>query len=299
MSKTVAEIRKVLKERHGYTDDQLKQGKKHLRSTLDNLEKESSAIEIAELADFDQAESSGDDGYEALEKISEPDVRIQPSMDSPDWSDYVMSQFKSDELEQGNPTCDGLRRLVEYLVGPISGRSIHVQQAPSRENYGTSTVICTVRVINNIEGHLLYGREISESDAADVNRYNTQEPYHLHPTATAATRAEARALRKILRLKKVIAVEELSGDAVDDYADAWKPNDPVEEEQINLIDIVCQRCNLNVMEYVNSGESAYNSIYEIDRNKAQSMIQHINKIQQEKAERPVGVGDYDSSWRKN
>ena len=50
---------------------------------------------------------------------------------------------------------------------------------------------------------MLFQQIIREEDAADVNKYNTQEPYHMHATATATTRAEARALRKILRLRKV------------------------------------------------------------------------------------------------
>ena len=99
-------------------------------------------------------------------------------------------------------------------------------------------------------------------------------------------------------MKKVIAAEELAGDVVDDFADAWSPSDPVQDEQINLLDIVCQRCDINVMEYVNSGERVYNTIYELDKNKAQTMIQHINKIQQGKADRPHGVGRYESNWRK-
>ena len=222
-----------------------------------------------------------------------------PAMDSADWADYVMSKFEIDELEQGNPTCDGLRRVAELLIGPIVSRRINVVQPPNKENYGTATVTCLVEVLNNIPEHILYGRTISEEDAADVNKFNTQEPYHLHATATAATRAEARALRKILRLKKVIAVEELAGESSEDFIDAWKPSDPVQEEQINLLDIVCQRCDVNVMEYINSGERVYNTVFELDRNKAQSMIQHINKIQQNKAERPVGVGKYISGWRDN
>lgn len=299
MSKTVKEIRTELKDKYGYTDDQLKLGKKELREQLELLEneivceiKEGTLENMLEQFEVEEEQASVD----VSELLEQP---IQPSMDSPEWADYVLSQFRSDEMDQGNPTCDGLRRVTESLIGPITGRDVQIHQAPNKENYGTATVICTVRVLNNIPSHLLFGREISEQDAADVNKYNTQAPFHLHPTATATTRAEARALRKLLRLKKVIAAEELAGDVVDDFADAWSPSDPVQDEQINLLDIVCQRCDINVMEYVNSGERVYNTIYELDKNKAQTMIQHINKIQQGKADRPHGVGRYESNWRKS
>lgn len=282
MAKTIAEIREALKSEHGFTEDELKQTKGILSKKLKELELSSV---------FEAAQELGDDA------LLEPTKTETPSMDSPEWADYVMSKFEPEEMEQGNPTCDGLRRITESLVGPIISRRVNVIQAPNKENLGTATVTCEVSVLNNIEDHILYNVKVVEEDAADVNKFNTPEPFHLHATATATTRAEARALRKILRLKKVIAAEELAGETEEDYLDAWKPNDPVQEEQINLLDIVCQRCDVNVMEYINSGERIYNTIYELDRNKAQSMIQHINKIQQGKAEKPQSVGGYVSEWK--
>ena len=284
MSKTIVEIRETLRDQHGFTEESLKQSKGVLSKKLKELESEDTV--------FNSAEEVGEDVL-----IQPPETEV-PAMDSPDWADYVMSQFESGEMEQGNPTCDGLRRVTESLIGPIMSRKVNVIQAPNKENLGTATVACEVSVLNNIPSHILYNVKIVEEDAADVNKFNTPKPFHLHATATATTRAEARALRKILRLKKVIAAEELAGDAEEeDYVDAWKPSDPVQEEQINLLDIVCQRCNVNVMEYINSGEKIYNTINELDRNKAQSMIQHLNKIQQGKVERPHAVGEYDSQWR--
>ena len=284
MGKTIEEIREILKNKHGFGDEELKQRKGVLSAKLKELESEEALLSTAEEVEEEL------DAYGASEEQA-------PSMDSKGWADYVMSQFEMDELEQGNPTCDGLRRVTEALIGPIVSRKVSVIQAPTKENLGTATVTCAVEVLNNIPSHILYNVTISEEDAADVNKFNTQKPYHLHATATAATRAEARALRKMLRLKKVVAVEELAGEGEEDFIDAWKPSDPVQEEQISLLDIVCQRCDVNVMEYINSGEKIYNSVVDLNRDKAQSMIQHINKIQQGRVERPVGVGPYVADWR--
>lgn len=286
---TITEIRKKLKEDYHLSDKDLKASKSILRAKLELLENENSIFEKAEMED--------DEGVEVEENLTEEEV-IVPSIDSPQWSDYVMSHFQSDEMDNGHPTCDGLRRITELIIGPVVGRKVFVVQAPSRNNYGTSTVVCTVSVLNNIPGHLLYQQIIHEEDAADVNKYNTQEPYHMHATATATTRAEARALRKILRLRKVIAAEELADDKViNDYGDIWKPDDQIDEEQISLLDIVCQRCDINIMEYINSGEKQYSDITEISKNKGSEMIQHLNNIQQGKSEKPVGVGSYDTDWR--
>lgn len=296
MARTVEEIRSVLRDKHGYTQEQLKANKAVLKHELEHLEAEEVIVDMLEGVDLNNAEEEEEASVDLSEVLDGPTI---PTMDSPEWADYVLSQLRNDEMDQGNPTCDGLRRVTEYLIGPIVGRDVRIHQSPNKDNYGTATVVCSVKVLNNIPDHILYGREIQEEDAADVNKYNTQKPFCLHPTATATTRAEARALRKILRLKKVVAAEELAGEVTEDFADAWKPSDPVQDEQINLLDIVCQRCDINVMEYINSGERIYNSIYELDKNKAQAMIQHINKIQQDKVSRPHGVGKYDANWRNS
>ena len=44
---------------------------------------------------------------------------LGPAYGSEEWNDYVMSQFHSGELFDGNPTCAGLRRVVEELLGTI------------------------------------------------------------------------------------------------------------------------------------------------------------------------------------
>ena len=283
MNLTVKQIRNALKDKYGYSDEQLLAGKKELRLQLEKLE--SNNVPENEISDA---------------FIASDREEVVPSMDSTEWAEYVMGHFRLDEMDNGNPTCDGLRRVTETVIGPIVSRQIEVQQSPNSSNSGTATVICTVQVINNIPDHILYQMKITESDAADVNKYNTDSPYYLHPTATAATRAEARALRKMLRLRKVVAAEELAGEPEsEDYVDAWRPSDPVTEEQINLLDVVCQRCDINLMEYINSGESAYATVYALSKNKATSIIQHINKVQQGKVEAPSGVGPYDANWRNN
>ena len=298
MSMTVAELRKKLKEEHGFTDEEVNVKKNILKAKLALAESQSEVFDQAEMEDDIVGENKDEDVE--IQNVTEEEPVVIPNIDSPEWSDYVMTHFQDDEMDNGHPTCDGLRRVTELLIGPIVGRKVNVIQAPSKNNYGTSTVCCTVTVMNNMPNHILYQQIIHEEDAADVNKYNTQEPYHMHATATATTRAEARALRKILRLRTVIAAEELADDGViSDYGDIWKPDDQIDEEQISLLDVVSERCDVNVLDYVNSGEKQYKNIKEVSKTKASEMIQHLNKIQQGKSEQPVGVGTYDANWREN
>jgi hypothetical protein len=42
-----------------------------------------------------------------------------PSYGSQEWHDYIMSKFETKELIDGNPTCAGLRRVAEDVLGSI------------------------------------------------------------------------------------------------------------------------------------------------------------------------------------
>ena len=44
---------------------------------------------------------------------------LMPAYGSEDWNEYVMSKFENGELFDGNPTCAGLRRVAEELLGTI------------------------------------------------------------------------------------------------------------------------------------------------------------------------------------
>lgn len=126
----------------------------------------------------------------------------------PAWSDYVMTHFVSNELKEGMPTCDGLRRVFKKLVGEITDRYIDVIKAPTSTD-PTSTVLCTIRYKR--KGSI---KESSTTDVFDVNNENTPWPYCKASTATAATKAEARALRKGLGLVKIYSAEEIH-EAID------------------------------------------------------------------------------------
>ena len=129
---------------------------------------------------------------------------------SPDWHDYVMQQFQENELFQGYPKTDGLRRIVELLLGKIIRSESKVLQSPKLNNdkgytYINEIVVVEHRVEIQTETHI-----IIVQDVADVWQGNTDSAFLKFPTAVAATRAEGRALRKALNLK-TIAAEELSG----------------------------------------------------------------------------------------
>lgn len=128
-----------------------------------------------------------------------------PQLSSTDvgWQDYIMSLFDKKELIEGYPTVNGLRRVAEKVLGNfLSGRT-NVVQSPS-ENCGTAVVEYEVHFQKDKNSPVL-----SFSSAADANYENTDKVFRCYLTAIAETRAEARALRKALKLNKA-SIEELS-----------------------------------------------------------------------------------------
>jgi len=193
-----------------------------------------------------------------LESPQNVDTRVKdrivteaPSPTSLEWNDYVLSMFDESELFDGRPTCNGLRRVAELLLGRIVvSRSVREHVPLDGNSIGRSTVVWEVV----FEDGSLF------SDVADSWEGNTDDAFCVFATATAATRAEGRALRKALRLRTVAAEEmtkkntssivrsisQTTNVATDgEYDDSQRMTEP----QANFIDVKCKQLNLNVVEF--------------------------------------------------
>ena len=229
--------------------------------------------------------------------LSESSELIQPAFNSESWSEWVVSQFADDELENGAPTCDGLRRVAEQILGPIEKVEVIKNDTPNVSNKGNATVVVGVTINPvQLEGHPRYGYSIYVEDLADANRLNTPEEIFKHPSATAGTRAESRVYRKMLRLRKVLAAEELASNE-SNLDEGWSPSTPITDQQITVIEMLCKRTNMNVLEFINCGDSKYVCVEQISEQSAQKMLQYLNRIQRKDADRPDDIGDYDENWK--
>lgn len=216
------------------------------------------------------------------------------------WHDYVMGHFVENELENGHPTCDGLRRVTEKLIGPIVERKI-TQLVPLANFSDNSTGAVAVRVIVTPRSFSDFERrEIIEESVSDINKANTPDAkYYIHPLAVAETRSEARCLRKVLRLRKIIAAEEVSevDESKLDELISFQPDDPISEEQINALDIMCSRLDMNVMDYINAGKRQYDNVYQLSKQKTATILGYLNKVQRSVVEKPKCVRGYDPNWK--
>lgn len=192
-----------------------------------------------------------------------------------EWTDYVLSLLSDDEKINGNPTTDGLRRVFEKALNcTIIGAESEIAQSPTIENERRATVVHTVTyVLNSNEPTKRYLTH-SISGSADVYWGNCDKVYRNYPVAVAETRAEGRALRRALRLRKVVAAEELAKD-IDDEDN----NNPINETQINFIDVLAKRLDINVEKFLSTLELP-TIITKCKHDQAVQIIQKLSSFQQ-------------------
>lgn len=206
-------------------------------------------------------------------QIPSPDTI--PNYLLPTWTDEVMLLFANDELIDGNPTVAGLRRVAEIVIGPIiSSRPTQVFPV-NGDGPGRATVSYTVTFHDHSSpmGVLEFG------DVADVWIGNSDPLFVGFAVAAAATRAEGRALRKALKLKKVAAEELTKVDVVKAISVPVEGN--ITPDQINFIDTKCRKLNVNVLKFAEKhGQTG--SIYAITKEKATQLIKELTTMTNKK-----------------
>lgn len=261
------------------------------------------AGDILEQIEFPTPTEQDESPVDVDNKVVKEEPNI-PDMTDPGWSEYVLSQFEQDELLEGNPTVDGLRRVTTRLLGPIVESRSHVIQAPNPANDGRATVEHTIVIWWELDdrGDGIDKRRLFQ-DCADVYELNTNLEYARYATATAATRAEGRALRKALQLKRVVAAEEISDNPVE------KPG-KITRGQISFMNMMCHsdRLDINVIKLINMGkknaEDMYKSIEDVPYPTAVKMNQYLTECQTGKTADgkvrviPDAIKGYDPDWRK-
>lgn len=212
------------------------------------------------------------------------------------WNDYVLGLLSDDEKIDGNPTTDGLRRVFEIALNcSIVDSSSDVVQSPSPDNEKRATVVHTLTFILNDESVPAAIKCRTVSGSADVYWGNCDKIYRNHPVAVAETRAEGRALRRALRLRKVVAAEEIAREIEDD------PNNDtvgrISSNQINFIDVLAKRLNINVKELLLDNSIDPTNITSIGHDDAVKTIRALSNFQQNLANIPEKLLGYESSWR--
>ena len=234
---------------------------------------------------------------ENVEQIKQSDDIIKiPSINDIDWTEYVLGLLSDDEKIKGNPTTDGLRRIFEIALNcSVIGADSEVVQAPSPDNEKRATVTHKLTFVLNDVSVPEESKYRSVSGAADVYWGNCDKIYRNHPVAVAETRAEGRALRRALKLRKVIAAEEMA-EEIDDHHDANSVN-KITNNQINFIDVIAQRINIDVKKLLQSNNLDHENLYNLHHEDAVNIIRLLSRYQQSVSDIPENILGYSSEWK--
>lgn len=214
-----------------------------------------------------------------------------------EWNDYVLGLLSDDEKIDGNPTTDGLRRIFEIALDCDLIESIsEVVQSPDPNNEKRATVTHTLRYVlksdSQPKDEIKY-RVVTGS--ADVYWGNCDKVYRNHPVAVAETRAEGRALRRGLRLRKVVAAEELAKE-MEDNPDVNTVNQ-ISQNQINFIDVLAKRLDINVNNLLVDLAIDPTNIFQMSHENAVNVLRQLSKYQQNLETIPSKLLGYEPSWR--
>jgi hypothetical protein len=213
-----------------------------------------------------------------------------------EWTEYVLGLLTDDEKIKGNPTTDGLRRVIEIALNcDVVESSSEIPQVPSPENEKRATVIHRLSYYLKDESVPQESKYRSVSGAADVYWGNCDKAYRNYPVAVAETRAEGRALRRALKLRKVVAAEEIV-DEIEDHVDGNSVN-KITSNQINFIDVLAKRLNINALKLIDSLALDSANIYNISYDNAVVIIRKLSEFQQDASALSDNLVGYDETWK--
>jgi hypothetical protein len=228
------------------------------------------------------------------EKVEEVSISVTPN--ELGWTDHVLGLLNKDELIEGNPTTDGLRRVFEIALNcTVIQAMSEVLQQPTPDNEKRATVVHTLSYIMNDKDMEDVLRTRSISGSADVYWGNCDKVFRNHPVAVAETRAEGRALRRALKLRKVVAAEELVEDAEDnpDFDSVSK----ITPNQINFIDIIAKRCDINVHNVIKALDIVAEGVYNIKHEDAVKLVRELTDLQTDTSNISANLLGYEESWK--
>jgi len=224
-------------------------------------------------------------------------VEETPDITDPEWNDYVMSLFAENELIDGMPLAAGLRRVAERVLGPIvfSG-PVQVFPPSNESTHGRATVVFKVEFKNGM----------CYSEVADCWEGNTDDAFCAYAVATASTRAEARALRKALRLRGVAAeeitkkntaqiVRDISkSQGVDKSGGEYEDSARMSDAQRNFVSVKCRQLNINATSLF---QEVMKVKGKITKKVASEAIEVLNSYQRETGTIPTNILGYVEEWQ--
>lgn len=183
----------------------------------------------------------------------EESIEQPPNYFDSNWHEYVMKHFMPEELDKnGYPKVDGLRRVAELLLGEII-ESFPIQSSSSTD-FAAVNWRLTISWRQGLDAYI----DVSQPEPfprrtfgafADASPANCKPPFSTFLGSMADVRAEAKALRRALRLR-TIASEEAQLGEVSTFEERvsdgnYKSESPITGTQETQIKVMCERLKIN------------------------------------------------------
>jgi len=198
---------------------------------------------------------------------------------NPQWNTFVLDNLLEEEKEGRQPTTDGLRRLVRRFIGRI------IQSVSDVVYIDKDTVAIKVTITILPFDTNPHDTTIQVSGVGEANSQNTEPPYDMYKFATAETRAEGRALRRILGLRKVLASEELPRQHMPTNLETMSEN--ITDPQATCIEVMGRRLGINLSKLLVKYE--VKTIKQLTYKQALELIQTLNDYQDTKQPIPPNL----------
>jgi len=232
---------------------------------IDTVEEDATLEEVERLANTENAPAE----YEA------------------EWSEYLLDNLADNELVNGAPTVDGLRRVCEMCFGEILESKSTVIGTPTPDNNR-----CTI--LHSLTIRKYRSDSIVKVDGCvDVLYHKTPHPFKDHLVATADTRAEGKALRRALKIR-VITAEELQNE---DEEAVLVSDENINDQQVLAINQLCKRLNISVADLVKAQYSNVKTINEVNNLEARLLISKLSGFQRDSDSVSDDLKGYDENWK--
>jgi hypothetical protein len=216
----------------------------------------------------------------ALEKngVPDPEIKVQPDYLSPEWPEYVLSQFAQNELIDDAPNVHGLRRVAQLLLGQIiCTKIVHLNAPVDPTTYGRASCIYEVQIKTKTKPGEVPSIIIFQ-DVGGAYPGNTDQEYAKYPEAIAATRAEARCLRKALRLQGP-ASEEVCITPTTENISTEPMSTKINGAQIAMIKSRSTEYKISISKLIQNVIGEEKPLESLSREEAQQVCQRIVEFQ--------------------
>ena len=226
---------------------------------------------------------------EKEENIQLEDKPRRPHEYDPGWSEYILDNMSDNELIQGAPTVDGLRRATEKCFGEILQSKSEIVEVPTRQNNK-----CTIKHSLTIRKYST--DSIIEVDGCvDVLYDRIPYPFNTHLVATADTRAEGKALRRALKIR-VVTAEELQNQ---DEDEVMASEEGMNDQQILALNQMCKRLDISVTNFVKAQYNKVKVINDVSNMEARVLIAQLSGFQRKPKSIDKKIKGYDDNWKSD